>query len=161
MRSSDWSSDVCSSDLGVEGTTPGSFAYKFEADFAGNEVELADAYFQWKGKVAAISFGQHNNFQSLEELTSSRFISFMERAAFTDAFAFERRIGVSATLTQGDFKLDAGVFTDDISSVGGGTNRYSLDDRPVFAPEIAGGRLHRPEARRVGKEGFRTCKSRW
>src|SRR3546814_1151512 len=110
MRISDWSSDVCSSDLGwdfkvrgrlqydfayvsnpsngvatnelgfsnelrrgrigVEGTTPGSFAYKFEADFAGNEVELADAYFQWKGKVAAISFGQHNNFQRSEEHTS-------------------------------------------------------------------------------------------
>src|SRR3546814_644385 len=128
--------------IGVEGTTPGSFAYKFEADFAGNKCELADAYFQWKGKVAAISFGQHNNFQSLEELTSSRFISFMERAAFTDAFAFERRIGVSATLTQGDFKLDAGVFTDDISSVGGGNNSYSLDARAVFAPEIAGGQLH-------------------
>src|SRR3546814_15860779 len=105
MRISDWSSDVCSSDL----------------------------YFQWKGKVAAISFGQHNNFQSLEELTSSRFISFMERAAFTDAFAFERRIGVSATLTQGDFKLDAGVFTADIRS----------------------------EERRVGKECVSTCRSRW
>src|SRR3546814_15846570 len=93
MRSSDWSSDVCSSDLGVEGTTPGSFAYKFEADFAGNEVELADAYFQWKGKVAAISFGQHNNFQSLEELTSSRFISFMERRSE------ERRVGKECVST--------------------------------------------------------------
>src|SRR3546814_18986825 len=68
-------------------------------------------------------------FRSLEERTSSRFISCMERAAFTDAFAFERRIGVSATLTQGDFKLDAGVFTDDISSVGGSNNSYSLEDR--------------------------------
>src|SRR3546814_14486309 len=98
----------------------------------------------------------------------------MERAAFTDAFAFERRIGVSATLTQGDFKLDAGVFTDDISSVGGGNNSYSLDARAVFAPEIAGGQLHfgasahhrelndiRSEERRVGKECVSTCRSRW
>jgi phosphate-selective porin OprO/OprP len=30
--------------------------------------------------------GQHNNFQSMEELTSSLAISFLERAAFTDAF---------------------------------------------------------------------------
>src|SRR3546814_11578281 len=115
MRISDWSSDVCSSDLydfayvsnpddgvatqelgfsnelrrgrlGVEGTIPGPFAYKFEADFAGNEVELADAYFQWKGKKTAISFGQHNNFQSLEELTSSHSSTFLELPAFTHAF---------------------------------------------------------------------------
>src|SRR3546814_7387215 len=119
-----------------------SFAYKFEADFAGNEVELAEAYFQWKGKKTAISFGQHNNFQSLEELTSSRFSSFLERAAFTDAFGFERRIGVSGSFQQGDFKIDAGVFTDDVSSVGGGNNSYSLDARAVFSPKMGENQLH-------------------
>src|SRR3546814_12772044 len=118
MRISDWSSDVCSSDLydfayvsnpddgvatqelgfsnelrrgrlGVEGTIPGPFAYKFEADFAGNEVELADAYFQWKGKQTAISFGQHNNFQYPEKLTSSRYHSFLEWSALTAALRFK------------------------------------------------------------------------
>lgn len=128
--------------IGVEGQVAGPFAYKFEADFAGNEVELADAFFQWKGKNAAISFGQHNNFQSLEELTSSRFTSFLERAAFTDAFAFERRIGVSGTYEMGDFKLDAGVFTDDVSSVGGANNSYSLDGRAVYAPKMGSNQLH-------------------
>lgn len=128
--------------LGVEGEVPGPFAYKFEVDFAGNEVEIADAFFQWKGKDAAISFGQHNNFQSLEELTSSRFSSFLERAAFTDAFAFERRIGVSGSFGMGDFKVDAGVFTDDISSVGGANNSYSFDGRVVFAPKLGNDQLH-------------------
>lgn len=128
--------------LGVEGQIAGPFAYKFEVDFAGNEVEVADAFFQWKGGDTSVSVGHHNNFQSLEELTSSRFSSFLERAAFTDAFGFERRIGVSAGFQQGDFRIDAGVFTDDISSAGDGNNSYSLDARAVYAPKMGDAQLH-------------------
>src|SRR3546814_4332953 len=105
MRIRVWGSDVCSSDLsneirrarrGVEGTIPGGFGYKFEADFADNGVELMDALLTYKAKGLTFTVGQHNNFQGLEELSSSNDTSFLERAAFTDAFGFQRRLGLSA-----------------------------------------------------------------
>ncbi|MFN2258381.1 MAG: porin, partial [Parasphingopyxis sp.] len=81
--------------LGVEGDIPGGFGYKLELDFAEGGVEITDAILTYDAGDFDLTVGQHNPFQTLEELTSSRFISFMERAAFTDAFGFERRVGAS------------------------------------------------------------------
>ena len=138
--------------IGFEGTIPGGFGYKVEVDFADNEVEITDAFLSYKpSKALALTLGQHNNFQSLEELTSSRFISFMERAAFTDAFNFERRVGLSGTWTKGNVIAQAGLFTDNIEdlanaqdAVGLGDENDSLgaDARLVFAPKIGGTQLH-------------------
>ena len=138
--------------LGVEGTIPGGFGYKLELDFADNQVEVTDAFLSYKAsKALALTLGQHNNFQSLEELTSSRFLSFMERAAFTDAFAFERRVGLSASWTGGDVIAQAGIFTDNIAdladaqdAVGLGDENAarSLDARLVYAPKLGGTQLH-------------------
>lgn len=137
-----FSSELRRGRLGVEGKMPGSFSYKLEADLAGNEVSLADALIQWKGNNFTATVGQHKTFSSLEEMTSSRFTAFLERAAFTDAFGFERRVGVSGGFNQGDFSVDAGVFTDDISALNGSNNSYSLDARAVYAPKIGNNQLH-------------------
>ena len=138
--------------LGVEGSIPGGFGYKFEVDLADNEVDVTDAILTYEAAPGlGLSFGQHNNFQSLEELTSSRFSSFIERAAFTDAFNFERRVGVSATYGAGDFLLSGGVFTDnitDLANSGDGTglgdenNSLSFDGRAVYLPKIGKTQLH-------------------
>jgi phosphate-selective porin OprO/OprP len=130
--------------LGVEGTIPGGFGYVFELDFADNNVEIIDAILTYKASDAAtLTVGQHNNFQSLEELTSSRFSSFIERAAFTDAFNFERRVGLSATFTSGDVIVQAGGFTDNIGNLTDDANNSAgVDARVVFAPELGDTRLH-------------------
>jgi len=132
--------------LGVEGSIPGGFGYKFELDFADNEVEVVDAILSYQAsKEVGLIIGQHNTFQSLEELTSSRFLSFMERAAFTDAFNFERRVGLSGTYATGDFIAQAGVFTDsigDLASVGDDNNSLSADARIVYAPKVGETQLH-------------------
>ncbi|HEY7811395.1 MAG TPA: porin [Allosphingosinicella sp.] len=138
--------------IGVEGAIPGGFGYKVELDLADNQVEITDAYLSYKAsKALGLTLGQHNNFQSLEELTSSRFLSFMERAAFTDAFAFERRVGLSASYSAGDLLAQAGVFTDniqDLSGVSGAAglgdenNALSVDGRLVFAPKLGAAQLH-------------------
>ena len=138
--------------IGVEGSIPGGFGYKFEVDFADNEVEITDAFLSYKAsKALGITIGQHNNFQSLEELTSSRFLSFMERAAFTDAFAFERRVGLSGTWTKGDLMAQAGIFTDNIEDLsnaqdaiglGDENDAVSVDGRLVYAPKPGGTQLH-------------------
>jgi phosphate-selective porin OprO/OprP len=130
--------------LGVEGTMPGGFGYTFELDFADNGVEVMDAILSYRASDEfTLTVGQHNPFQSLEELTSSRFSSFIERAAFTDAFAFERRVGLSGVFASGDFLAQAGVFTDNIEDLTDDVdNAVSVDGRLVYAPELGGTRLH-------------------
>ena len=130
--------------IGLEGTVPGGFGYKFELDFA-DGVEFADAFLNYKKGPWELSVGQHNNFQSLDELTSSLHSSFIERAAFTDAFGFERRVGVSAQYTKGAFLAQAGLFSDsisDLNSVGDDNNSYSGDARVVYAPMMGSNQLH-------------------
>ena len=130
--------------LGVEGDIPGGFGYKFEADFTGSsEVEVTDAILTYDAGPLGLTVGQHNNFQSLEELTSSRFNSFMERAAFTDAFGFERRVGLSAQYKRGAVLVQAGAFTDDLESLNDDENgSLGGDVRAVFAPMLGDMQLH-------------------
>jgi phosphate-selective porin OprO/OprP len=147
-----WATELRRARIGIEGTIPGGFGYKIEADFADNEVELTDAFLTYKpsGRVT-LTLGQHNNFQSLEEVTSSRFLSFLERAAFTDAFGFERRVGLSASMTSGDLIAQAGLFTDNIEDLsnaqdavglGDENNALSFDGRVVYAPKMGDTQLH-------------------
>lgn len=133
-RSDGFGSEIRRARLGVEGKIPGGFGYKFEMDFAGNSAEVTDAILTYSDGDLKLSAGQHNTFQSLEELTSSRFTSFTERAAFTDAFGFERRLGVSGQLSAGDILLQAGVFTDNLGNLPG--KSWSLDGRIVIMPNL-------------------------
>lgn len=131
--------------LGVEGSLPGKFGYKFELDFAGGDAEFADAILTYSPGRWKFTVGQHNNFQSLEELTSSLNTSFIERAAFTDAFNFERRVGVSAQWKRNAILAQGGVFTDsiaDLNEVGDDNNSYSFDGRLVFMPKMGKNQLH-------------------
>src|SRR5829696_1248740 len=68
--------------LGAEGTIPGGFGYKFEMDFANSAVGFGDVILTYvpKGKPWSVTIGNHETFESLEQITSSRFISFLERA---------------------------------------------------------------------------------
>lgn len=126
--------------IGVEGDIPGGFGYKFEADFAPAGTEIVDAILTYGDGGLTLSVGQHNNFQSLEELTSSRFSSMIERAAFTDAFGFERRVGLSAQYAAGDVLVQGGVFSDNIDSLP--NKSYSLDARAVYMPRMGDTQLH-------------------
>ncbi len=129
--------------LGAQGSMPGGFGYKFEVDFADNDIAVADAILTYKNDGTTVSIGHHNNLQSLEELTSSLHISFLERAAFTDAFGFERRAGVSVSQKAGDFILSGGVFTasiDDLTS--DEDDSIGLDGRIVYARKFGDTRVH-------------------
>ncbi len=103
--------------LGIEGKAWKVFKYKFETDFADNGVDVTDAYVQYKGKQlggVSVLLGQAKTPNSLEEQTSSRFVTFSERAAFTDAFSFGRQIGVilgyKNEFNNVGWKIDAGAF---------------------------------------------------
>lgn len=138
-----FASEIRRARLGVQGDIPGGFGYKFEVDVADNDVVVTDAVLTYKDGAAKFTVGQHNTFQSFEELTSSLHISFLERAAFTDAFGFQRRVGASAEFKSGDFLAQGGVFTsnfDDLSS--DEANAISLDGRVVFMPKTGDTQWH-------------------
>ncbi len=126
--------------LGAEGDIPGGFGYKFEFDFAGNDVDVTDAIFTYRDDGLLVSLGHQNTFQGLEELTSGRFTSLIERAAFTDAFNFERRLGLAVQVSTGDMLLQGGLFADNIEDL---SNRnWSADGRVVYLPKIGQSQLH-------------------
>ena len=85
--------------LGIEGKAWNSIKYKFEADFADDQTTVKDAMIEWKTK-SGIKWlaGQFKTPNSLDEQTSSRHTSLMERASFTDAFELTRRIGLGVSL---------------------------------------------------------------
>ncbi len=129
--------------IGIEGTMPGGFGYVFEIDVAPDVVEFTDAFLTYKASSRiTLTAGQHNNFQSLDEVTSSRFSSFIERSAFTDAFNFERRLGVSGTYVDGPVTAQLGLFHDNLLDVDDGDTAIGVDGRIVYAPRIGTGQLH-------------------
>ncbi len=129
--------------LGLEGTAPGGFNWLVEAEFAEGVAEITEMTLTWKASDRlSFTIGQHNNFQSLEELTSDRFSTFMERAAFTDAFNFERRIGLSAELKHGPLTAQIGIFGENLLEIDAADGAFSLDGRLIYAPEIGDARLH-------------------
>ncbi len=130
--------------VGFEGTIPGGFGYRVEADLANSGVDLTDLYLTYRASPqVTLTLGQHKPFWGLEEITSDLFTSFMERAAFNSAFGFERRVGLSATYTGKKVVVSGGVFADNAADLTADTNNsYSVDGRVVFMPKIGAGQLH-------------------
>jgi phosphate-selective porin OprO and OprP len=130
--------------IGFDGTVPGGFGYRVEADLANSSVDLTDLYITYKASPQlTVTLGQHKPFQSMEDMTSDLFTSFMERAAFNGGFGFERRVGLSATYVGKSVVVQGGVFSDNAADLNLDTNNsYSLDGRVVFMPRLAGGQLH-------------------
>lgn len=130
--------------IGFDGTMPGGFGYRVEADLAGSSVNLTDLYLTYKASPQlTLTVGQHKPFWGMEEMTSDLFTSFMERSPISGAFGFERRIGASATYAGKSVLVQGGVFADDAASLNSDSdNSYSLDGRAVFMPKIGDGQLH-------------------
>lgn len=130
--------------LGGEGKLGTGFGYKLELELSDNAVDLVDTFVTYENGPWFVTLGNQNPLWSLDELTGDTSGSFMERAAFTDAFNFERRLGLSAQYRKGPFLAQAGVFTDDVDALanasdgpdgGDENNSYSIDGRLVFAPK--------------------------
>lgn len=130
--------------IGFDGTMPGGFGYRVEADLANSSVELTDVYLTYKvSPRLTLTLGQHKPFQSMEDMTSDLFTSFMERAAFNSGFGFERRVGFSGTYTGKAVVVQAGVFADNAADLNlDSNNSYSFDSRLVLMTKLGKGQLH-------------------
>ncbi len=137
--------------LGGEGMLGGGFGYKLETELSDNQVNLVDTYISYTHGKWLLTLGNQNGFQSLDELIGDTSGTVMERAAFTDAFNFERRLGLSAQYRSGMVLAQAGIFSDSADSLvneadgaeGGDENdSYALDARIVVAPRWGSSQWH-------------------
>ncbi len=128
--------------LGVEGVVMKDVKYKLELDFAGNEVNITDATMELALKPVSVVVGQFKTPNSLEEQTSGRFTTFLERGSFTDAFSLSRQIGIAANYNQDNITFKAGVFQGNANGGGGTIQGRSYAARATFAPQFEGGFIH-------------------
>ncbi|MBL4801662.1 MAG: hypothetical protein JKY45_07180 [Emcibacter sp.] len=129
--------------LGIEGILFKDIKYKFETDLTGGATEIKDAYLEWKLKPVSIKIGQFKTPNSLEEQTSSRYITFMERGAFTDAFSLSRQVGIAVGYAADDVTFTAGLFQGDFEN-GDAQQDRTYAARVTFGPKLSDGdvRLH-------------------
>lgn len=136
--------------LGVDGTVPGGFGYRLEFDLAGGDAELTDGYISYGTGPLSLTVGQVKTFWGLEEMTSDLFTSMMERSTISQAFGFERRVGLSAEYAKDDILLQGGVFGANASDLlDDRNNSFAADGRAIWSPKLGdktqlhlGGSLH-------------------
>jgi phosphate-selective porin OprO/OprP len=100
--------------LGVEGVVYYDWKYKFEVDFAGDGTAVKDAYIAYANwapwETSEIIVGNFKVATSMEDLTSSRFITFMERASFIEAFGIDRQIGAGVWVGDEHWSFQTGYY---------------------------------------------------
>lgn len=82
--------------LFAEGTLYGRFEFKAQYDFANSDVQVKDLYVGVVGLpgIGGIRVGHVKEPFGLEELTSSKYLAFLERSSVSEAFAPSRNTGV-------------------------------------------------------------------
>lgn len=123
--------------LNATGTYGSAIKYKVELNTdSSGDVNVEDAYLEFKPEGAGlkVKVGQFRTYNSLDEQTSSRFSSAIERAAFTDAFGFDRRVGVSVSTAGDNYTLDVGAYTTNLEEDGGPDEGHALAIRGTFNP---------------------------
>ncbi|HYQ71621.1 MAG TPA: OprO/OprP family phosphate-selective porin [Gammaproteobacteria bacterium] len=132
-------SEIRRARLFMSGKVYEDWKFKLQTDFAGNDVSLKDAYLRYTGlDYADITVGNFKEYWSLEELTSSKYITFMERALPVEAFAPGRRLGIGGhSHSNGGMNWTAGygVFADSVDADNvNGNEGYGYAARVTVAP---------------------------
>ena len=131
--------------LFVEGYMYDKIEYKAQFDFAGGKVNIKDVYFGIRHPKYGFRMGHMKEPFSLEELTSSKYLTFLERA-LPSVFDSERNAGflLHGNVIDGRFNYGIGVFRE---TGGGGIgaliSRYNLTGR------FAGPLVYEDEGRKV------------
>ncbi len=130
--------------LGVKATLFGDWLSEIDVDFADNAIEIKDLWVGYGGfKDSFIRFGNFKAPFGLETLTSSKYITFIERS-YLDSWAPDRLIGLSYSrwgrnwqASIGAFGEAGGAFDDKDTYTGGGagtSQELSYVGRFTFAP---------------------------
>ena len=123
--------------LNISGKLTDQIKYKVEINKStGDPVLFEDAWIQFTpmGSKIKIKAGQMVIHNSLDEQNSSRFMSVLERAAFTDAFGFSRRVGLSVGTSGENYTFNIGAFGSNIRQEGNPKEGYAFAGRGTYNP---------------------------
>ena len=107
------SSELRTGRLGISGKSGGALSFKLEfATDSSGDISLTDAYLALTPgqRDWTILIGQFKTPNALDEQTSGRFGAMQERAGFTDAFEFNRLVGIAASTRRETWTFMAGLF---------------------------------------------------
>jgi phosphate-selective porin OprO/OprP len=144
-RNANWitGTELRAARLFLEGTFFERLIFKTEYDFAGGDAEFKDVFVGLTalGPIEKLRFGHYKEPFSLEELTSSRYITFMERS-LANVFSPARNtgIGINTTAYEGRMALGLGVFSesDDFGDGFGSRENYDVTARLSGLPLYTG-----------------------
>ncbi|MEO8724405.1 MAG: porin [Sphingobium sp.] len=132
--------------LGVEGTLPGDFGYKAEMDFANSAVGFGDVVMTWnphKGPIT-LTLGNFETLDGMEQITSSRWSSFIERAQINDALGNTRRLGASIGYKTNNnlFRIEGGLFAAHSIDASLDNKGWIAAARATYTPYVGPGFIH-------------------
>lgn len=121
--------------------------YKIETTFdEGGDVNLEDAYLSWKPDSSPVTFkaGHFKTQNSLQESNSSLDEDLIERAAFTDAFQLDRRVGFEVSTKSDNYQVQLGVFGENLEEIenNDGNEGIAVAGRAVYKFDVSGGLIH-------------------
>lgn len=101
----------------IKGKMYKKWLWKAQFDFAGNGAKIKDMYLGYEFDPVVLRIGQFGESGSLEDSTSSKYITFMERSLPILAFApAERRIGIALNSYNDYGSYSVGIFGDSESA---------------------------------------------
>ena len=133
----DWQtrSELRRARLNIKAKISDNWKTKLQFDFAGDDesVELKDAYVEYSGwQIMNLIVGQDKELFGLEELTSSKNLSFIERSMVSSAFAPGRNLGVSLNNDKDTLIWGVGVYQAETREDDGDT--YAVTGRLGVVP---------------------------
>ncbi len=122
--------------LFMKGTVFSDWAYKAQLDFAEDDLSTKDLYIAYKGfKPVTLTLGNHRLGNGLEDNTSSKYITFMERSAVNDVFAVGRKNGLSLQTHGDNWSFITGIHMQGMENNNDEKNEdYGYGARVTFAP---------------------------
>lgn len=117
--------------LFLSGTIYRDWAFKAQYDFAEDDVAAKDLYIKYK--PWGITIGQFKQPLSLEELTSSNYTTFIERASINN-LATSRRIGVGYNTGGDNYSFAASVYGRNVGEDTVDDEGFGVGGRLTFAP---------------------------
>lgn len=131
--------------LGFEGSVPGGFGYKVETDLSNASVGFGDVLITYAPSSHwLVRVGNFEPLDGMEQISSSNYVTTLERASFNEAFLNNRRLGAAVGWhDQADeLRIDAGVFANHAIDSSLDNDGWQASARATWSPALGNGRLH-------------------
>lgn len=125
--------------FGIKGTLYNNWFAELDIDLAYNEIEIKDMLIGYKfSDKISVRAGNFKEPMSMERLTSSKYLTNMERPMVINMFAGGRKLGVAATAWDKHWWVSGGIFGSEVTVLQKEKNRgsdgYGFTGRAAVSP---------------------------